>query len=259
MLATIKYILQKAWLLNLDWDATMPVDFCEEIQKFVDSFLSCGPTKLPRFMDCASPNVSLHCFGDASPQMLCAVLYVKTPNEGYMFVRAKSKVVPKKSNVTLPKLELCAAVMASELIEWGVNIFGSHVGKYVYSDSMISISWIASSPEKWKAYIANRVRKVHNKLGCRNVRYVPSEMNPADIPTRCCDSVEPENWKNWLHPAFVFSDSTTESVKVCHAVEDMEVASETDILLDLSRYNSCLLYTSPSPRDRQKSRMPSSA
>ena len=24
-------------------------------------------------------------------------------------------------------------------------------------------------------------------------------------------------------------------------------------------YNSCLLYTSPSPRDRQKSRMPSSA
>ena len=25
------------------------------------------------------------------------------------------------------------------------------------------------------------------------------------------------------------------------------------------KYNSCLLYTSPSPRDRQKSRMPSSA
>ena len=29
--------------------------------------------------------------------------------------------------------------------------------------------------------------------------------------------------------------------------------------ISLSRYNSCLLYTSPSPRDRQKSRMPSSA
>ena len=28
---------------------------------------------------------------------------------------------------------------------------------------------------------------------------------------------------------------------------------------DLDRRNSCLLYTSPSPRDRQKSRMPSSA
>ena len=30
-------------------------------------------------------------------------------------------------------------------------------------------------------------------------------------------------------------------------------------LLALALYTSCLLYTSPSPRDRQKSRMPSSA
>ena len=27
----------------------------------------------------------------------------------------------------------------------------------------------------------------------------------------------------------------------------------------ISKFNNCLLYTSPSPRDRQKSRMPSSA
>ena len=32
-----------------------------------------------------------------------------------------------------------------------------------------------------------------------------------------------------------------------------------DILLNLKLDTSCLLYTSPSPRDRQKSRMPSSA
>ena len=32
-----------------------------------------------------------------------------------------------------------------------------------------------------------------------------------------------------------------------------------DALKYVVRYNSCLLYTSPSPRDRQKSRMPSSA
>ena len=30
-------------------------------------------------------------------------------------------------------------------------------------------------------------------------------------------------------------------------------------LRDTNNYESCLLYTSPSPRDRQKSRMPSSA
>ena len=46
-----------------------------------------------------------------------------------------------------------------------------------------------------------------------------------------------------------------------------EPVDETDLImmeLDrlnnlMSRYVNCLLYTSPSPRDRQKSRMPSSA
>ena len=37
------------------------------------------------------------------------------------------------------------------------------------------------------------------------------------------------------------------------------VQSATNSELSRARSNNCLLYTSPSPRDRQKSRMPSSA
>src|SRR5664280_1699229 len=33
----------------------------------------------------------------------------------------------------------------------------------------------------------------------------------------------------------------------------------TGLLHELAKYNTCLLYTSPSPRDRTRSRMPSSA
>ena len=39
-------------------------------------------------------------------------------------------------------------------------------------------------------------------------------------------------------------------------VEDVEGKRYLDML---AAYSACLLYTSPSPRDRQKSRMPSSA
>ena len=35
--------------------------------------------------------------------------------------------------------------------------------------------------------------------------------------------------------------------------------SDRTIRSDIEHINNCLLYTSPSPRDRQKSRMPSSA
>ena len=38
-----------------------------------------------------------------------------------------------------------------------------------------------------------------------------------------------------------------------------EVAEPADAIPDVVLYLDCLLYTSPSPRDRQKSRMPSSA
>ena len=38
-----------------------------------------------------------------------------------------------------------------------------------------------------------------------------------------------------------------------------ETVTADDVKFSFERYRGCLLYTSPSPRDRQKSRMPSSA
>ena len=52
-----------------------------------------------------------------------------------------------------------------------------------------------------------------------------------------------------------------EAVKFCESDEDVpEIEDAVVKRVDYNRdYNYCLLYTSPSPRDRQKSRMPSSA
>ena len=51
------------------------------------------------------------------------------------------------------------------------------------------------------------------------------------------------------------------AVEAIIGVFDWEREVHQRLLLDLELAwdNSCLLYTSPSPRDRQKSRMPSSA
>ena len=42
----------------------------------------------------------------------------------------------------------------------------------------------------------------------------------------------------------------------CH--QDFQNVAET-FAINFDKYNDCLLYTSPSPRDRTRSRMPSSA
>ena len=43
-----------------------------------------------------------------------------------------------------------------------------------------------------------------------------------------------------------------------HGIVCAEIEGE-NVLIDVDEYMDCLLYTSPSPRDRTRSRMPSSA
>ena len=48
--------------------------------------------------------------------------------------------------------------------------------------------------------------------------------------------------------------------EVPNSTRELDVDGEIDLMVeDLDLWYGCLLYTSPSPRDRQKSRMPSSA
>ena len=44
-----------------------------------------------------------------------------------------------------------------------------------------------------------------------------------------------------------------------HSLIDLKVKAKGDTHIDLHHTTDCLLYTSPSPRDRTRSRMPSSA
>ena len=83
---------------------------------------------------------------------------------------------------------------------------------------------------------------------------------------------------NTIEPNFIFADKPINRFNIINNNEDAHPGNKADLLKDLqSKINSiencslkdnsknivlgdgCLLYTSPSPRDRQKSRMPSSA
>ena len=54
-----------------------------------------------------------------------------------------------------------------------------------------------------------------------------------------------------FNPFYVVDDSVDKQVR--------DLLNDKDITFNNVIYKACLLYTSPSPRDRQKSRMPSSA
>ena len=73
----------------------------------------------------------------------------------------------------------------------------------------------------------------------------PKKANPETI---IWQTPETEFWKNNLKELVLKHYQETESNVSKNIIENFDV-----------EVNNCLLYTSPSPRDRQKSRMPSSA
>ena len=78
-----------------------------------------------------------------------------------------------------------------------------------------------------------------------NIKYYASKRNAEEILDIDGNSHDP---KQYVQSHFVGQDDT----------RDARILAEKWANIR-SRRNSCLLYTSPSPRDRQKSRMPSSA
>lgn len=56
--------------------------------------------------------------------------------------------------------------------------------RYAWSDSQITLSWIRSSPHRWKTFVSNRVAYIQEKVPPASWSYVNTKMNPADIASR---------------------------------------------------------------------------
>ena len=82
----------------------------------------------------------------------------------------------------------------------------------------------------------------------RNTKAIPPQFDSKEI---LWGAVKPEDFEN----IYVIPEDRRKIVN-----ELKEIASEApEVYLATDDDRDCLLYTSPSPRDRQKSRMPSSA
>ena len=53
-----------------------------------------------------------------------------------------------------------------------------------WTDSTLALSWLQEIPRSWNTFIANRVQAIQDTLKLKHWKHVPSEDNPADLPTR---------------------------------------------------------------------------
>ena len=65
---------------------------------------------------------------------------------------------------------------------------------------------------------------------------------------------------NWMNNVYAsFNDHYKYMIVISLIEKTLQFYDQMQIQYSYDEYYACLLYTSPSPRDRQKSRMPSSA
>ena len=100
------------------------------------------------------------------------------------FALGKSKLAPQHGH-TIPRLELCAALLSTELatfIQRHLDIPSQSI--HYYTDSEVVLGYINNTTRRFYVYVANRVDKILMSSSPSQWYHVPTHLNPADQGTR---------------------------------------------------------------------------
>ena len=112
----------------------------------------------------SSKRKEIHVFSDASVQAIAAAAYIKlTDLDGQChigFVMAKAKLAPQAIH-TIPRLELCAAVLAVEVAELVLRELDIPPDALIFNtDSKVVSGYICNETRRFYVYVSNRVQHI---------------------------------------------------------------------------------------------------
>ncbi|XP_018359963.1 PREDICTED: uncharacterized protein LOC108759145 [Trachymyrmex cornetzi] len=208
-----KLMIQELWRLQLDWDASVPVnihsrwlDYKTQISKLVE-------LRIPRMIGptMETLEVQFHGFADASQHAYGACCYLRIRNSHNdchtHLLASKSRVAPAKA-ISLPRLELCAALLLAQLqvsLLKAIEFQPHQI--YLWTDSTITLSWIKSSSYKFATFVSNRIGEIQRLTKIKDWHHISTKHNPADIISRGASSLDLMQSKLWWNgPEWLSSD-----------------------------------------------------
>ena len=251
-----KILFQNLWREEYDWDQTLSDEWKEWFGDWLKELVMLKGWSIPRrylnYMWSENPSLVLHGFGDASPQAYGACVYLVRMGQDKScessLVISRARVAPLKE-VTLPRLELLAALLVARLIEYVQNALKlGKITSHCWTDSTIALSWIRGQPHQWKTFVANRVTEIQQLTDISCWRHCPGVKNPADLTTRGVTAAELMTSDCWLEgPKELFLDvegfSHTEKIS---EEESKIVVTEQKNTSVQSTANVCLSPNQPS-------------
>ncbi|XP_054746732.1 uncharacterized protein LOC129251360 [Anastrepha obliqua] len=183
--------------------------------------------RIPRWVHYSpADNAEIHGFCDASEKAYAAAVYLRVKKQDQVYLNlllAKTRVAPVKT-ISLPRLELCGAVLLADIIETVTeNLSLAHLDVHLWTDSTIVLAWIRKPPCSWSTFVAHRVTKIVEKVGNNNWRHVDSASNPADLASRGLPAKElVHNSLWWQGPSYLQEDKSRWPTSECNYETTME-------------------------------------
>ena len=189
---TARLLLKDIWRLSgQQWDNNVSDNIREQFLDWAQELPTLSEITIPRsYFRGNIENIELHMFGDSSQDVFSAVAFLRArvndnenTNPELAFVFRKARVAPMKT-VTIPKLELQAALVAARLrneIQKALTI--SVKRTFMWTDSTTVLQWLHSIDKK-PVFVANRVSEILELTTVDEWNHVPTADNPADAGTR---------------------------------------------------------------------------
>ncbi|GFU92854.1 uncharacterized protein TNCV_2080001 [Trichonephila clavipes] len=173
-----KLLLQEIWKMKKAWDQELPQNIVNKFMKWFNEIQILKDVTVPRF----DSRVSV------------------------ILVRAKSRVAPLKL-LSIPRLELMACCVGARLVNSILKALNMPDFKVtLWSDSTTALWWIKEYGN-WSVFVANRVKEIRQLTQIQSWKYVPGNMNIADLLSRGCSPRQMLNSKWWEGPSWLKQNS----------------------------------------------------
>lgn len=200
-----KLAIQRLWKTGTEWDEKVDEKTIQKLSSLNEEVLL--PINLPR-RTLTGRDMELHIFVDASKDAFAATAYYKTENKVPNLAMSRARLTPAKGNPTIPKLELLGALIGAKLAKFIQENTSCNITRTIlWSDSMIVLNWIITEDPDVPVFNRRRLEEIRSLV--KDVRYVPSNLNPADIATRGSTALVLRNCNLWWHgPEFLAKPET---------------------------------------------------
>ncbi|XP_065091192.1 uncharacterized protein LOC135712154 [Ochlerotatus camptorhynchus] len=202
-----KLFMQRLWALktetgdSYEWDRPLPPHLQSEWKEFHGTLDTIATLRIPCCVSLANTtSYQFHFFSDASLKAYGSCCYVRSESAGAVRVQlltSKSKVTPLAKSHTIARLELCAAVLSSNLYEKVVHSIQRPAEVFFWTDSSTVLHWLESSPSRWKTFVGNRVAKIQETTESCHWKHVSGVSNPADPLSRGVNPVDIKDHLLW--------------------------------------------------------------